>query len=415
MLVWRGARVAGHPFGERIGESSDHGIVEQVQRLAGDGRIGTLDTVGDHLRQVKGLEDRRHVLAAMTDINRTSPTLPGLSRGHQPVGPDIHGVGWSERGIVQSTGDGQDAVADHLGIHSLQRHPPQQTVLGIDRLGCRTNRRDLLVGRGVHHHAVQLLDAPFFFDQRAGQPVQQFWMRRPGPGVAKIRERLDQAAPEVVEPDPVDHDAGRQRVIGIDEPAGQRQPATRRVGSRPRRLGGERGLAVGQHAGDARTDPVPGLVVLATSEQPRGGGVAPVPQGPDPGLDRHLGCQFLDAVVRDGGEFLERGVLFFECRDGHDELFFELAGQVLLDRITLFLGGGQHLAEVLSEDFRQGAKLLLGVLFLQGDLAVGQCLLCGGDLFLDRRTSHPVLLLFSGGQVWQDATGRLALGLAGDK
>ena len=50
-------------------------------------------------------------------------------------------------------------------------------------------------------------------------------MRRPVAALAEIVGGADQSLAEVMLPDPIDHDAGRQRMIGACQPVGQLPPA----------------------------------------------------------------------------------------------------------------------------------------------------------------------------------------------
>ena len=90
-----------YPLGERSRQLADHRVVEQVQRLRGDCRIGTLDAVRNHLGQIERLENRRHVLPPMLDVDRTSPAVRAGGRSNQAVGADTHRVGRPERRGVE--------------------------------------------------------------------------------------------------------------------------------------------------------------------------------------------------------------------------------------------------------------------------------------------------------------------------
>ena len=60
---------------------------------------------------------------------------------------------------------------------------------------------------------------------RAASQSSKRGVRRPLAALAEIVGRADQALAEMVLPDPVDHDAGRQRVVGARQPVGQFEPA----------------------------------------------------------------------------------------------------------------------------------------------------------------------------------------------
>src|SRR5881397_438459 len=59
------------------------------------------------------------------------------------------------------------------------------------------------------------------FDELAGQPIKQVRMCGRRTLRAEIVFRLDQAAPEVLLPKPIDCHAGGERIGGIDDPASE--------------------------------------------------------------------------------------------------------------------------------------------------------------------------------------------------
>ena len=61
---------------------------------------------------------------------------------------------------------------------------------------------------------MQFLDRPAVVHERRGQPVEQLGMRRRFAAQTEIARRAHQTGAEVVQPDAIDHDAGRQRIIG---------------------------------------------------------------------------------------------------------------------------------------------------------------------------------------------------------
>ncbi len=65
--------------------------------------------------------------------------------------------------------------------------------------------------------------APASVHELAGQPVEQLGMTGGRSLGAEVVVGLDQAAAEIRLPDPVDDDAGRERIAAIDQPARQVQ------------------------------------------------------------------------------------------------------------------------------------------------------------------------------------------------
>ena len=93
-------------------------------------------------------------------------------------------------------------------------------------------------------------------------------MRRRSPRAAEIGQRLDDASPEVVIPDPVDENSRGERILWIGQPLRERESATGRAFERWRHF--ERCPAVGQNGRDARTDIVAGVGELAATKNPGG-------------------------------------------------------------------------------------------------------------------------------------------------
>ena len=73
----------------------------------------------------------------------------------------------------------------------------------------------------MQHQAVHVLDAPALFDELGRQPVDQLRMDRAPAVLAHVAGCLHQPFSEVVLPDPVHHDARRQRILRARQPTGQ--------------------------------------------------------------------------------------------------------------------------------------------------------------------------------------------------
>src|SRR5262249_55916858 len=71
---------------------------------------------------------------------------------------------------------------------------------------------------------MHVLDTPAAFDELAGQPVEQFRVRRPSAPNAQIAWRCNDAAAEVMLPEAIHQDAGRQWVVLAGDPVRQRRP-----------------------------------------------------------------------------------------------------------------------------------------------------------------------------------------------
>ena len=133
---------------------------------------------------------------------------------------------------VQRPGDRQRGVADGLPLEPPPVGPPEQAIVGVEALGALVaDPRLLPVRRGGDDQAVQVLDLPSPFHEPRREVVEQLRMARPAAVEAEVARRLDQPLAEVVIPEPVHEDAGRQRVArGRSASA----PGPRAVGPRAR-------------------------------------------------------------------------------------------------------------------------------------------------------------------------------------
>ena len=95
---------------------------------------------------------------------------------------------------------------------------------------------------------MERLEPPTPFDEGRGEPVEQLRMARAIALGPEVVDRLDEPGAEVVLPDPVDEDPGRQRDARVDEPSGEPRPGVGDV-----RLGSSgRSSARGRRAAGAR-------------------------------------------------------------------------------------------------------------------------------------------------------------------
>ena len=63
--------------------------------------------------------------------------------------------------------------------------------------------------------------APSLTDKFSSQPIEELWVGRFISHFSKIARTTNEAVTEVVVPNPIYHDARRQRLIGLSEPAGE--------------------------------------------------------------------------------------------------------------------------------------------------------------------------------------------------
>ncbi len=152
----------------------------------------------------------------------------------------------AHRGIERAA-DGQDAVAQFLGVEPLAVHPPEPSVVGVDAGGGRVVARRLAIDGAGDDQPMDRLERLAAVAQLDGQPVEQLRMRRLRAVAAEVVGRVHQSPAEVIVPDAVDDRSPGQHVGGAGDPLGQRGTAApfliRRGG--PRRSGRGPGRTTG--------------------------------------------------------------------------------------------------------------------------------------------------------------------------
>ena len=145
---------------------------------------------------------------------------------------------------VEPAADGQDGVADRLGLQPTRGHPPEQAVVGVDGRRFGSNRLDCrYAAESTISRCSGLSRQPPSTNSAASQSSSSGCDGRPPLKPKSLGVRDDPLA-EVVLPEPVDDHARRQRV-----PAGRRA-------SRPGPAGGPpRGPSRGRSNSPARAGP----------------------------------------------------------------------------------------------------------------------------------------------------------------
>ena len=150
----------------------------------------------------------------------------------------------------------------------------------------------------------------------------------------------------MVLPDAVDHDPGRERMVGVHQPAGQSQAAAGLLRSFPGGRDSQRRKSRGQNGRDPRFHPAAGAHGIAPPQDVGGRRAAAIPQGPNQGFGSEFGPEQLDlpggflrclAVVR---------IDVFQVAESNLQTLFILAGQLLLGRGSILRWGIQHFAQV---------------------------------------------------------------------
>ena len=152
--------------------------------------------------------------------------LGGLREGIDAVGLRRLDAGAADRAIQEAAGR-EGRVADDFGVETHSLLPGEQQIAGIlvFQIGAKLGR--LAVGVAGDDEAVHFFERPAAADELGGEPVEQLGMRGEGALRAEIFLGFDEAAAEIVHPDAVHLDARRERVFGMDEPAGEVEAGAR--------------------------------------------------------------------------------------------------------------------------------------------------------------------------------------------
>ena len=248
-----GRRLGQDAKGQSLGHFEEDRIIEQVQGLKR--RVGTAPAALGHVPflQVEVREER--VWRRALEVNVDTPPIPVAAGAFGPLDgtpvaqvSDTLGLVWTHAGTahlgVQQSGNRKCRVTQRLGGQAQANLPGEKPVRGVLVAQVVPRDRRLPVGRGGRDQAVDVLHPPTRVDELRRQPVQQLRMRRGFAPQAEVVGSRDEARAEVFLPDPVDRDAGSQRIIPRYEPAGQVQA----VGLRARGLDrGQDGRGCGCH------------------------------------------------------------------------------------------------------------------------------------------------------------------------
>ena len=223
---------AQHPFGQRKRLPAHKRIVQQVQCLRRYRR--GIAPAGHHalIGEVEHFERRRRDPAQQGKVNTAMKTGTRECRqliGLRPVVREFShfqfiGRGSLRPGEIELSRSGEGRVANFLGVEPARAVPPEEAVGWIDRRVCDRLVGSELIRMRQNDRAHQLLDRPALADESARQVIQQFRVRRAISGDAKVIDALDQTLAEQMFPDPVHHDARRERIVRTAEPLGELQP-----------------------------------------------------------------------------------------------------------------------------------------------------------------------------------------------
>ena len=135
---------------------------------------------------------------------------------------DLAGAG--ALGQFQLARRGEQRVADLLRLQTLRLETPEQGVLGIPEVAGLRGRvtGGLPVGRAGQDQPVHRLLIPALRHELGGEPIQQLGVRGRFAQAAEVAAIGRQAASEVLLPEAIHREAGREGVGGFRQPTRQR-------------------------------------------------------------------------------------------------------------------------------------------------------------------------------------------------
>ena len=225
-------------FGEHPGRLDELWAVHEHEGMQGRVRGITLGHADDPLRHIEAFKHRgragpppkgveaaaieRFPLVGSGGLERLRHVI-GLHRGSTPL-------------VDEQSAGGQCAVANHLGRQPMPRSAGEPDIKRV--VGHRLHVGDALLPVGLREHGRldQELHVPteaalrHRMGELPGQEVEQFRIFRPRRLAAEILGRLHEPDAEERLPEPVDRHPRQQRMVRIDEPAGEAQPVLRLVG-----------------------------------------------------------------------------------------------------------------------------------------------------------------------------------------
>ena len=113
----------------------------------------------------------------------------------------------------------ESRIASASSRRGGNRHKSRAVASTLQPVGPRGRR--LPIGGRRQDQPMDVLQRPAAADQFVRQPIEQLGMRRAAAVMPEIGGRLDDAAAEMVMPEPIHHHASRQRILWPSDPTGQ--------------------------------------------------------------------------------------------------------------------------------------------------------------------------------------------------
>ena len=133
---------------------------------------------------------------------------------------------WASAVACEFAADGEERVADSLGIEALTVHAPVGFVGGIKFGGIGDTGAGESVGVAENEGAEELLLGPVVRHKTGGEMVEKFGVGGEFSACAEVIDARDEANVEQLLPDSVDCDACGEGVAFVCEPIGELEAAT---------------------------------------------------------------------------------------------------------------------------------------------------------------------------------------------
>src|SRR5207253_64518 len=118
-----------------------------------------------------------------------------------------------EEARIEFAADREQCIANDLGRQAARRVPPDELVVAIEPAARWLFGRALLIDGAGENELMHRLEAPAVGDKLACQVIKQLRMGRSFTAHAEVAWRSDEAATEMMLPEPIDDDA-RQQIAG---------------------------------------------------------------------------------------------------------------------------------------------------------------------------------------------------------
>ena len=223
------AAVGKEPAGPMVGHGEDEWVVHEDQRLRWHARDVALSGGDLRCREIEADEEWRRRHDRHLEVDR-APPFPVEWAGEEPLGGILEKAVRSDRTPsepgIEPARDGEEAVADPLGVEPAGGMVVEETVVGIGDERCCGSARALAEGLREDEPADEPFCRPAIAHEFDRQKIEELRMGGAVAEPAEIARRGNQAGAEHPLPDPIDVDARCLRIAFTGKRQGQLEPAT---------------------------------------------------------------------------------------------------------------------------------------------------------------------------------------------